>query len=94
MLIRLTLGALLCVLLHRYTDEVRRVVKMCYEDMWALLQEHKPALMATVNALSEHGELLGGELRDLFDENPPEGVSCALFLIVLQSAYYCLCFLD
>uniref|UniRef100_A0A7S3R134 AAA+ ATPase domain-containing protein n=1 Tax=Dunaliella tertiolecta TaxID=3047 RepID=A0A7S3R134_DUNTE len=58
---------------HRYTDEVRRVVKMCYEDVWAMLQEHKPALQATVDALSENGELLGGELRDIFDANPPEG---------------------
>ncbi len=40
-----------------------------------MLQEHKPALMATVDALSEHGEMLGGELRDIFDSHPPVGVS-------------------
>jgi len=40
-----------------------------------MLHEHKPALSATVDALSEHGELLGGELRDLFDANPPAEVS-------------------
>ena len=30
--------------LPRYTDEVRKVIKLCYEEVWTMLEEHKDAL--------------------------------------------------
>ena len=39
--------------------------------MCLCVQENTPALMATVEALSASGEMLGGELRDVFDAHPP-----------------------
>lgn len=32
--------------LDRYSEEVRRVVKDCYEEVWNLLEEHREALWA------------------------------------------------
>ncbi|KAG2425539.1 hypothetical protein HXX76_013583 [Chlamydomonas incerta] len=52
---------------HRYTDEVRRVLKSCSEDVLGILAERQEALWAGIKALSEHKELLGDELRDIFD---------------------------
>jgi len=57
---------------HRYTDEVRKVIKGCYEEVWAILEERKGALQAGVDALSEKREMLGYELRDVFDEHPAQ----------------------
>jgi hypothetical protein len=32
----------LCILLRcRYMDEVRKVIKTCYEEVWTILQEHR-----------------------------------------------------
>ena len=69
---------------RRYTDEVRRVVKGCYEEVWSTLASHKDALWAGVAALAEHGEMLGAELRDVFDKHPPM-VSCAMCLASTHS---------
>ncbi|WIA36901.1 hypothetical protein OEZ86_008147 [Tetradesmus obliquus] len=57
---------------HRYMDEVRKVIKTCYEEVWTILQEHRGALWAGIATLSEAKELLGGELRDVFDAHPPQ----------------------
>eukprot|EP00197_Chlamydomonas_leiostraca_P008695 CAMPEP_0202859898 /NCGR_PEP_ID=MMETSP1391-20130828/1827_1 /ASSEMBLY_ACC=CAM_ASM_000867 /TAXON_ID=1034604 /ORGANISM="Chlamydomonas leiostraca, Strain SAG 11-49" /LENGTH=1006 /DNA_ID=CAMNT_0049538999 /DNA_START=339 /DNA_END=3359 /DNA_ORIENTATION=- len=56
---------------HRYTDSVRKVIKECYEEVWGILEERRAALWAGVAALAEQRELLGGELRDVFDAHPP-----------------------
>lgn len=67
-----------CMLLLRpcrYMDEVRKVVKACYEDVWTILQEHREALWAGIAALSEAKEMLGGELRDVFDAHPPKPIA-------------------
>jgi hypothetical protein len=34
-------GVLLCWCLCRYTDEVRKVIKQCYEEVWTILLEHR-----------------------------------------------------
>lgn len=47
---------------RRYTDEVRKVIKQCYDEVWGVLHEHKDALWAGVKALSEQKEMLGEEL--------------------------------
>jgi hypothetical protein len=47
------------------------VVKECYEEVWNTLAAHKDALWAGVAALAEHSEMLGAELRDVFDKHPP-----------------------
>ncbi len=39
--------------MRRYTDQVRKVVKQCYEEAWAILTERKAALQAGVEALSD-----------------------------------------
>ncbi|GLC38755.1 hypothetical protein PLESTM_000772200 [Pleodorina starrii] len=56
---------------HRYTDEVRRVLKSCSEDVLSILEENREAMWAGIKALSDRKELLGGELRDVFDAHPP-----------------------
>ena len=45
--------------LRRYSDEVRRVVKECYEEVWGILLSRKDALWAGVGELREKKELLG-----------------------------------
>lgn len=36
------LAALCCAAVpHRYMDEVRKVIKTCYEEVWTILQEHR-----------------------------------------------------
>eukprot|EP00879_Flechtneria_rotunda_P007956 GHRR01008335.1.p1 GENE.GHRR01008335.1~~GHRR01008335.1.p1 ORF type:complete len:622 (+),score=188.08 GHRR01008335.1:1715-3580(+) len=60
---------------HRYMDEVRKVIKGCYDDVWIILQEHREALWAGIAILSETKELLGYELRDVFDAHPPKPIS-------------------
>ncbi|GLI60691.1 hypothetical protein VaNZ11_002895 [Volvox africanus] len=56
---------------HRYTDEVRRVIKSCSEDVLAILEENKEAMWAGIKALADRKELLGPELRDIFDQHSP-----------------------
>ncbi|PNW70940.1 hypothetical protein CHLRE_17g739752v5 [Chlamydomonas reinhardtii] len=55
---------------HRYTDEVRRVLKGCSEDVLGILAERQEAMWAGIKALSDRKELLGSELRDIFDAHP------------------------
>jgi len=60
---------------HRYTDEVRRVIKSCYEEVWRMLEERRDALWAGIKELSEQREMLGEELRDVFDRHPPRSLA-------------------
>ncbi|EFJ47993.1 hypothetical protein VOLCADRAFT_104954 [Volvox carteri f. nagariensis] len=60
---------------HRYTDEVRRVIKSCSEDVLAILEERREAMWAGIKALADQKELLGPELRDIFDQHPPRTLS-------------------
>jgi hypothetical protein len=53
------------------------VIKQCYDEVWTILESHRGALWAGVAALSEQREMLGGELRDVFDKHPPQ--VCASF---------------
>lgn len=46
----------------RYTDEVRKITKQCYDEVWEALQTRKEALWAGIKALSEQKEMLGEEL--------------------------------
>ncbi|KAL6752417.1 hypothetical protein V8C86DRAFT_2755828 [Haematococcus lacustris] len=56
---------------HRYSDEVRKLIKTCYDEVWAMLELHRDALWAGVEALAERKELLGGEMREVFAKHPP-----------------------
>jgi len=60
---------------HRYQDEVRRVLKSCYTEVWDILAEHRDALWAGIRTLADRKELLGAELRDVFDAHPPKPLS-------------------
>ena len=57
-------------LLGRYQDEVRKVLKQSWEAAWNLLEEHRDALGAGVQALIQRKELLGPEVREIFDRYP------------------------
>ncbi len=46
------------------------MIKRCYEEVWGILETRRDALWAAVSALSEQREMLGGELRDVFDAHP------------------------
>eukprot|EP00955_Chlamydomonas_euryale_P025460 268481-Chlamydomonas_euryale.AAC.2 len=46
----------------RYTDESRKILKQCYEEVWALLESRREALWAGIKALSDRREMLGEEL--------------------------------
>ena len=50
-------------------------MKTCYDEVWTILEERRAALRAGVDALSSAKEMLGGELRDVFDAHPPEPLS-------------------
>lgn len=54
---------------------MRKTIKQCYEEVWTILQEHREALWAGIAALSQQKEMLGGELRDVFDAHPPKPLS-------------------
>ncbi|KAG2490077.1 hypothetical protein HYH03_011542 [Edaphochlamys debaryana] len=56
---------------HRYTDEVRRLIKSCSEDVMDILDERQEALWAGIKELAQRKELLGEELREVFDAHPP-----------------------
>lgn len=51
--------------------QVRKVIKECYDEVWGILEAHRDALWAGVAALSRNQEMIGGELRDIFDAHPP-----------------------
>ncbi|KAI8471066.1 MAG: P-loop containing nucleoside triphosphate hydrolase protein [Monoraphidium minutum] len=55
---------------HRYQDAVRRVIVECHRDVQLLLAERRDALWAGIRALADEKELLGSELRDVFDAHP------------------------
>ncbi|GAX79863.1 hypothetical protein CEUSTIGMA_g7303.t1 [Chlamydomonas eustigma] len=55
---------------HRYTDEVRRVIKTCYDEVWQALESRKDALWAGIQVLSEKKEMLGEELMEVIDQYP------------------------
>ena len=55
----------LCHLSLRYTDEVRKVIKSCYDEVWAALESRRDGLSAGIKALSERKEMLGEELVSL-----------------------------
>eukprot|EP00798_Chlamydomonas_sp_ICE-L_P010874 gene10874-16996_t len=54
----------------RYQDEVRKLMKECYEEVWGMLEERRDAVLAGV----KEKEMLGGELRAVFDQHPPRSV--------------------
>lgn len=56
---------------HRYMDAVRCVIRDAHDDAWAILTSHRDALNAGVATLSQVKELLGSELREVFDAHPP-----------------------
>ncbi len=46
----------------RYSDEVRRLLKGCSEEVLEILTSHREALDAGVQALASRKELLGSEV--------------------------------
>lgn len=57
---------------HMYQDQVRKVLIECYAATWRELEAHRDALWAGVKALVEAKEMLGKEMRDVFDQYPPK----------------------
>jgi ATP-dependent Zn protease len=56
---------------RRYTDEVRKIIKSCYDEVWGVLEMRKDALWAGIKALSEQREMLGPELVSTWHHERP-----------------------
>lgn len=55
----------------RYTDEVRRIVKSCYEEVWTIVEEHKEAIWAGTKILADQRDMLAEELQEVMENHPP-----------------------
>ena len=60
------------VTVHRYRDEVARIVRECYDEVWDYMQRRKKALLAGVDALGARREMRGAELRAIFAAHPAD----------------------
>lgn len=70
----------------RYTDEVRKVIKSCYDEVWQALESRRDGLWAGIKALAEKKEMLGEELVSLnLSSYPACHTCCASLLLIFTS---------
>jgi ATP-dependent metalloprotease FtsH len=62
------------VTVHRYGDEVARIVRECYDEVWELVQRRRRALWAGIEALAQRREMQGRELRAIFERYPADAL--------------------